>query len=66
MTNKTYGDITVIDSLALGSNGIKDAVDYTETKHHKTSGDPRPVHMVIIDYLQLLAQYWGRVWVSIP
>jgi replicative DNA helicase len=59
MTNKTYGDITVIDSLALGSNGIKDAVDYVEKKI-QSKGDPRPVHMVIIDYLQLLAQYWGE------
>lgn len=58
-TNPAYGNITVIDSLTLGSSWIGDAVDYAEKKHqHDTSQERGTVHLVIIDYVQLLAQYW--------
>lgn len=61
MTNKSYGDITIIDSLALGGNGIKDAVDYAEKKRQSQIGPKAgTVDMVVIDYIQLLAQYWGE------
>lgn len=57
-TSKDYGNIMVVDNMAFDGN-ILGLADYVEKTWVSTYGQGQTLDLLIIDYIQLLAQYWG-------
>jgi replicative DNA helicase len=59
-SNPKYGNITIIDSLSLGSADIGTALYTVNENLKEKQGKDHGLHFVILDYIQLYAQYWGN------
>lgn len=58
--NPEYGRVTVVDSLSFDAGSIEQVLGKVDEKGRQETGqESGKTDMIIIDYLQLLAQYWG-------
>ena len=56
--NRQYGSITIVDSLAMGGNTIEGILYCIDADLKGKDGKGGGLHLVIIDYIQLYAQYY--------
>ncbi len=57
--NPKYGNIMVVDSLEIGVQKIDQVAAYVDDKMAGEERKQNGLHLLIIDYIQLLAQWWG-------
>jgi len=58
-SNPKYGNIIVVDSLEKGVQNIDQVAEYVDEKMTRADKKQNGLHLLIIDYIQLLSQWWG-------